>query len=150
MNVEWKEIPGYEQKYLVGSNGRIVNIKTGRILRPGYNKGYTNVSLSRDGMTKSYHIPRLVAEAFIPNPHNKPCIEHIDSDTSNNSVENLRWIEYCDVPRPAREFPLNISKHLDGFQVRLKRNGQLYHKYCKTLAEAIAWKEATLATINAP
>lgn len=45
---------------------------------------------------KSYSIARLVAETFIPNPENKPCVNHIDNNPQNNSVENLEWVTYSE------------------------------------------------------
>lgn len=63
-----------------------------RILEPGKNKGYPRLILKdRKHIGKNYAVHILVAQAFIPNPENKPCIDHINGDRSDNRVENLRW-----------------------------------------------------------
>ena len=57
-------------------------------------KGYLEVGLTKNGKRKQFKIHRLVAEAFIPNPENKPCIDHINTVKSDNRVGNLRWVTY--------------------------------------------------------
>ena len=151
MNVEWKEIPGYDQKYAVSSDGRVMNTKTGRILKQGTcPNNYKNVCLSHQSITHTFPVHRLVALAFILNPENKPCVDHIDRNPSNNRLENLRWATYIEngANRAPRDLPLHVSRHLNGYQVKIRRNGLLYYKYCKTVEEAVAWKEATLNAIN--
>ena len=94
----WKDIEGYENLYQVSSEGRIKNLnyfKTGKekILKGGkYGSGYLKVKLFKDGKGKNYAIHRLVAQAFIENPDNKPQIDHINTDKTDNRVENLRWV----------------------------------------------------------
>lgn len=56
--------------------------------------GYYFVNLYKDGQHTQRYVHRLVAEAFIPNPENKPCVDHIDTDKSNNNASNLRWVTY--------------------------------------------------------
>ena len=55
---------------------------------------YHGASLRKDGKYYNKQIHRLVAEAFIPNPDNLPCINHIDRDPTNNTVSNLEWCTY--------------------------------------------------------
>ena len=89
---QWKDII-YEKDYQISNLGRIKSFKWGkeRILKPSLSKkGYLNVILNR----KNYLVHRLVAEAFLPNPDNLPCVNHKDEDKSNNIVNNLEW---CDV-----------------------------------------------------
>ena len=66
-----------------------------RFLTPGINRyGYKHVSLYKNKEGKTWKIHRLVALAFISNPGNKPCIDHIDGNRLNNNVCNLRWVTH--------------------------------------------------------
>ena len=97
---EWKKIEDFEN-YSVSENGEIRNDKTGRVLKPRYYNGYQLVSLSKNGKVKKFKVHRLVAEEFIPNPDNKPCVDHINTVRDDNRVENLRWCtckENCNNP----------------------------------------------------
>lgn len=96
----WKDIIGYEGAYQVSSFGRVKSL--GRIIKHPHSKirtlrervlksynrcGYTAVELNKT--SNSTH--RLVADAFIPNPENKPCVNHINGIKNDNRVENLEW-----------------------------------------------------------
>lgn len=87
-----------------------INIKA-LLKKTSFNKGYVYVSLSKNSVSKSYKIHRLVAEAFIPNPDNKPQVEHIDTHRDNNCVWNLRWV----TPKENQNNVLTI-KHLSESQ----------------------------------
>lgn len=89
----WKEIAGFPN-YAVSNRGRVMNLKTGRVLKPGVNShGYAFVVLyNGDGKPKNCTTHRLVAEAFIPNPQNLPQVDHVDENKGNNDVSNLRWV----------------------------------------------------------
>ena len=88
----WKDIEGYEDRYQVSNLGRMKRVITGRILKSGKNRGgYLYVNLCKNGKYKTHKIHRQVAQAFIPNPENKPEINHIDEDKSNNVISNLEW-----------------------------------------------------------
>ena len=54
-------------------------------------KGYSTISLRKNGKRKVFKVHRLVAEAFIPNLESKPCVDHINTIRNDNRVENLRW-----------------------------------------------------------
>lgn len=92
----WKDIEGYEG-YEVSNLGRVKSLdyrRTGaeRVLKPAYSgNGYLFVNLYKDGKEKKHYIHRLVAAAFIPNPHNLPEINHINEQKEDNRVENLEW-----------------------------------------------------------
>ena len=94
----WKDIDGYEGLYQVSNLGNVKSLnynRTGkeRILKPGNNGlGYLNVLLCKNGKTKTFKIHRLVANAFIPNPYNKPEVNHKDENKTNNCVDNLEWM----------------------------------------------------------
>jgi hypothetical protein len=85
----WASIDGY-LNYQVSWWGRVVNTKTGRILKAGAARGYLFVILCRNGIKKIHYIHRLVAHEWVPNPDDKRCVDHIDNDKSNNHHDNLR------------------------------------------------------------
>lgn len=87
---EWKPIKGHEDNYLVSSHGRIMTTKGKMCHLSRLPHGYMVKSIKN----KTYYVHRLVAEAFIPNPDNKLCVDHIDHVRDNNNVDNLRWCSY--------------------------------------------------------
>jgi hypothetical protein len=87
---EYKIIKNFEN-YSVSNLGNVKNNKTNRILKQdNNNKGYKFVKFN--GKNKRIH--RLVAEAFIPNPENKQCVDHINNIINDNRIENLRWATF--------------------------------------------------------
>ena len=104
MKEEWRDIEGYEGKYMVSNMGNVKSLKRTVWYNGGYykksekilkgcdnGKGYLRVELCKDGKGKWYRINRLVAQAFLENPQNLPEVNHIDQDKTNNKVENLEW-----------------------------------------------------------
>ena len=90
----WKDIPGYEGKYKVSNLGNIVSYKTNKKCYFSDSKNYKRVLLYKNGKAFGYSVHRIVAQAFLPNPNNYPCVNHIDCDGSNNKVDNLEWCTY--------------------------------------------------------
>ena len=87
----WKVIEEYDN-YSVSTYGRVRNNKTNRILKHCTNtEGYHMICLYVNSKKKHISIHRLVAIAFIDNPFNKKCVDHIDNDRKNNHISNLRW-----------------------------------------------------------
>ena len=101
---EIKWIEGYEGMYIITSYGRVYSVvrrdKYCRISGGGEIKqaltatGYHFVSLYKKGKGVQEYVHQLVARAFIPNPENKNCVDHIDNNKSNNNVDNLRWVTH--------------------------------------------------------
>lgn len=104
----WKSIEGYEGFYEVSNLGRVKSLSRyvsngtsvplyvkERILKQWKDKkGYCTVVLGKEGKYKTYAVHRLVANAFILNPNNLPCVNHKDENPSNNFVDNLEWCTY--------------------------------------------------------
>lgn len=110
----WKDIPSWEGLYQVSDKGNIQSMnyyhKKGRIhpRKKCIGSGnYLYVILDNKDRSKRYSVHRLVAMAFIPNPENKPCIDHINGDRQDNRVENLRWCTH----KENNNNPLTIAKY---------------------------------------
>ena len=106
MEIEiWKPIVGYEGLYEVSNYGRVKSIERyvkqadhlryvpERIKKTSSHFGYPVVTLCANRKSKMYPIHRLVAEAFIPNPRNKPFVDHINTDKTDFRICNLRWVD---------------------------------------------------------
>lgn len=88
---KWKKESGFT-RYEVSNCGRIRNIHTKQEKAVRYTKtGYGITDLKENGKKKTCYVHRLVAEAFIDNPYNLPCINHKDENKRNNHAENLEW-----------------------------------------------------------
>jgi NUMOD4 motif/HNH endonuclease len=123
----WKDIEGYEKFYEVSNLGRVRSfdrlVKTenpniahpsvrtvhSQILAPSNRAGYPRLCLCKEGQKKYFYVHRLVATAFIPNPENKPQVNHINGIKANNNVENLEWLTARDNQIHAYKTGLNIS-----------------------------------------
>jgi hypothetical protein len=91
--MQWKDLVGYEGFYIISSTGVIKSKKTSTIRKPWLHKGkWLRVSLYKNGVRRNERVHRLVAITFIPNPDNKPEINHIDLNKHNNSADNLEWV----------------------------------------------------------
>lgn len=93
MEEVWKDIKGYEGLYQVSSFGRVKRFTTGRILKGGKDtQGYLMVLLCKNNTKSNKSLHRLVAQTFIPNPENKPQVNHMDENKTNNRVDILEWM----------------------------------------------------------
>lgn len=104
----WKDIKKYEGLYQCSNLGRVrsldrwenggygtTRLRKGKILKPlKSTNGYLRVCFLKDSKGQYYLIHRIVAETFIPNLDNLPCVNHKDEDKTNNCVDNLEWCSY--------------------------------------------------------
>lgn len=112
------DIKGYEGLYKISNKGDVISLSKNngflkrkeRYLKPTIKpKGYLDVKLIKDGVSKHFYVHRLVAEHFIPNPNNLPQVNHKDKNPSNNNVENLEWCDnsynvlYSNIPEKLKE-----------------------------------------------
>lgn len=115
----WKPIKGFEGLYEVSNQGRIkslnrtvfdengrIRLLKGKLLKLNDKNGYNVVNLYKNGVMKKPRVHRLVAEAFIPNPENKPEIDHINTIRNDNRVENLMWVTH----KENTNNPLTLAK----------------------------------------
>ena len=100
----WKDIKGYEGLYQVSNFGNVKSLDRyiinkngdkqyfpGKYLNQGISDNYLKVILSKNNKQRTFRVHILVARTFIPNPENKPEVNHIDGNKSNNRVDNLEW-----------------------------------------------------------
>jgi hypothetical protein len=117
MKEEWKDINGYEGSYTISNKGRVKSFKgtrgkaKGFILKSYPSRNYYYITLSKHTQSiekrKKIKVSRLVAQHFIPNPENKPCVNHIDGDKLNDNVTNLEWATYSENMFHALDMGLN-------------------------------------------
>ena len=92
-DVKWTPVVGYEDLYLVSTNGKVYSIRSHKILAPRkHNAGYLRVTLSRNGERKDAYIHRLMCEAFFGTPTDgRNYVNHLDENPAHNQITNLEW-----------------------------------------------------------
>lgn len=89
---KWFDVPDYIGLYKINKNGEIKSLYYNKVLKFLYDKkGYVRAHLYKNNKAKSYQVHRLVATTFIPNPKNKPQVNHINGIKNDNRVKNLEW-----------------------------------------------------------
>lgn len=124
---EYRKIAGFP--YSVSDKGEVRNDRTGNFVKPILsNSGYYRVRLWDHGKNKNFFVHRLVAIAFVPNSNNKPEVNHIDGDKTNNVVANLEWVTGAENKRHCREVLGKVNRN---------PNLEAAHKACKKIVKCI-------------
>ena len=130
---EWKYIKGYENLYEVSTFGNVRRASNKKQLKPKLPKKpkYYLVILYKNSTAKTIRIHRLVAETFIPNPENKPQVNHIDGNKLNNRVENLEWCDNSYNQKEAKRLGLleEKDKKLRKATIQYDKSGNFLRKY---------------------
>lgn len=130
----WKDIEGYEGLYQINELGEIkafertsiggfgaVNFRAEHIMKKNLGRnGYLTVRLSKNNKGRTELVHRLLAKSHIPNPSNKPCVNHKNGIKTDNRIENLEWVTYSE-----------NNKHAIDNKLKLYKKGKLHHNYGK-------------------
>lgn len=131
MKEVWKNIPGFEGKYLASNLGRVKSlprngtIKEERVLALCRSKRYDAIGLRKNGEKQRYPLHRIIAKTFVPNPLGLPQVDHIDGNSHNNCANNLRWV----TARENCNNPITLKRHNDKM-LELRRN-----EHCKPIQQ---------------
>ena len=141
---EFRAIDGFNN-YQISNLGNVKNLTTHKLLKNNCSDRYYKVDLRQNKVAVTHTIHRLVAEAFIANPNNKPCVDHIDGNTLNNNKNNLRWVTITENSMNAKISNTNTSgvkgvcfnKNNNKWIARININGIRVHLgYFETLEGA--------------
>ena len=142
---EWKSIDNHPE-YKVSNLGRVKSIKYNKeiiLKQTKNNTGYYYVYLSEKSKKYPLKVHRLIAHAFIPNPDNKPFIDHINRKRDDNSINNLKWVNNSEnmvnTDTRSNTNQKNIHQNKRGtYEVFIVRNYKVaFCKTYKTLEEAV-------------
>jgi hypothetical protein len=127
--------------YSVSNKGNVKNTVTGKVLKPRINRGYEIVNLYSDDQVKTLKVHRLVATTFLPNPKHKKCVDHIDHNRTNNTIDNLRFATNQENNQNASKRKTNTSGyigvrfHKKKWCAEIRINGKKKHIGCFATAE---------------
>lgn len=128
MQEEWKNINGYEGRYLISNMGKVASFLRGdvKLIKTGFTKyGYEKVTLHNETKRKTFLIHRLVALQFIPLIEDKNYVNHKDGNKKNNTLSNLEWVTVSENNIHALESGLKVMPKWD------KARREKYTSYVK-------------------
>ena len=160
------EIASYEGLYYVEPNGdvysmdRLVEYKDGtvhfyegQLIKPRiHTEGYYQVTLWKNGIPKTHKVHRLLAQTYIPNPKNYPCVNHKDCNRQNNDLNNLEWCTH-----EYNTQSINTTKNFgcvyyledrNRYRARYTSNKVTRTKQFKTKEEAQNWLDSQMLNIQ--
>jgi len=146
------EFIGYPT-YSILSNGYVKDLRTGRIHNGHFSQGYRLVNLTNPEGITPHSIHRLIGLAFIPNPDNKPEVDHINRIRDDNRIENLRWVTDYEQVANRGDFKNNklgekyICCEGASYRVQITRQNIHYKQRFKTLEEAITARNSIVSTL---
>lgn len=120
----WKDIKNYKGHYQASNLGRIRSLKFGRskIMKQSKDKdGYLILTLHKKGVPSSLRVHRLVLKAFVPNPKNKPQVNHLYGIKTDNNVSNLSWATMQENIDHAIKLGLQDNRGVKNGQAKLNR-----------------------------
>jgi hypothetical protein len=147
--------------YVIMEDGEVISLITSKTLKPWItNNGYKRLKLiNDDGEIKNMLLHRLIALAYIPNPLNKPMIDHFDQNKLNNNIENLRWVNNSENQQNIKQPSINNKLNEKYISIQYKNkykyyvfektiNEKKHKKYFKTKEEAIVYRDTYLQNLE--
>ena len=141
----WKSILGYENLYEISNLGNVKSLNYNHTGKPKllafkhHKSGYLTVMLCNNGVNKNKSVHVLVAEAFIENSNNCPCVNHIDGNKQNNNVLNLEWVTYSQNTQHAINTGLRLDSNMRGIQGPLNKLSKPVLQFSKNGAFIKRW-----------
>jgi len=130
-----------DPRYFITTKGLVYNIRTRKFhTNTKHSQGYLSVSVG--GRKRLVH--RLVAENFIPNPNDKPCVNHIDGDKTNNHVSNLEWVTHKENSHHAWKIGINEILRENNSKIVLDTSTGVYYNSAREACVFYNIKESTL------
>ncbi len=142
--------------YTITIDGQVINNHNGHVIKPQVNgKGYVRVSIGK----KLMFVHRLVAELYVPNPDNKPQVNHKDGNKLNNNADNLEWVtnqenrdhavknglhlygEKCLYAKLKQKDVDYIRQHTEINSVEIAKMFNISSRYARALRHYKSWKD---------
>ena len=133
----WKKIKEFDD-YLISTSGKVFSLKTNKLLKPQkYPNNYLYYPFNTNGIQHNRCLHRLLAEAFIPNPENKPTVNHKNHIRTDNRLENLEWatyLEQCDEmwkekASESHKTEKGINASINNFRIASEKNKKTIYQY---------------------
>lgn len=151
----WKDIEGFEGYYQISNLGsRVKSLKRksvtkNKILKLAIYGEYYGVYLFKNGKRKHCFVHKLKAIAFIPNPENKPVVNHKDNDKLNNKINNLEWATYSEDKLHAWQIRFKTNKYMKINREKLLQIKEEFGMTYRSFAEHISDKIGKSISTNA-